>query len=180
MYGFKNSVLHNISLTSFRMDGKTRFWITICRDGIYYEYMYKTWKELYASLEGILIGIHISEGSGIRRRSLIKELVEQGVLVDDAHEMINKKIAIIGGGNLGGAIACGLLKSELVTASSIFMTRRRVNLLEKYLELGIHVGSDNREAVKAADIVLIAVKPYQIMPVIEEIKEVLTKARIRF
>ena len=93
LYGFKNSVLHNISLTTFRMDGKTRFWITICRDGIYYEYMYKTWKELYASLEGILIGIHISEGSGIRRRSLIKELVEQGVHMDDALEMINKKIA---------------------------------------------------------------------------------------
>lgn len=92
-YGFKNSVLHNVSLTSFRMDGKTRFWITIHKDGVIYEYMYKTWKELYMSLEGMLIGIHICEGSAVKRRNLIKELVEQGVHMDDAHEMVDKKIA---------------------------------------------------------------------------------------
>lgn len=92
-YGFKNSVLYDVSLTTFRMDGKTRFWITVHRDGIYYEYMYKTWKELSTSLEGILTGIYICEGSVVRRRTLIKELVEQGIHMDIAHEMIDKKIA---------------------------------------------------------------------------------------
>lgn len=92
-YGFKNSALYDASITTYRMDGKTRFWITVHRDGIYYEYMYKTWKELFVSLDGILTGICICEGSVVRRRTLIRELVEQGIHMDIANEMIDKKIA---------------------------------------------------------------------------------------
>jgi len=39
--------------------------------------------------------------------------------------MQDKKIAIIGGGNLGTAIAEGLLLSGEVQASNLYVTRRR-------------------------------------------------------
>ncbi|MGE5394894.1 MAG: NAD(P)-binding domain-containing protein, partial [Candidatus Saccharibacteria bacterium] len=45
--------------------------------------------------------------------------------------MIDQKITIIGGGNLGSAIAFGLIKSKQIQPSMITVTRRRVNMLEK-------------------------------------------------
>jgi pyrroline-5-carboxylate reductase len=75
--------------------------------------------------------------------------------------MKDKKIAIIGGGNLGTAIAEGLLISGEVDPSQLAITRRRSELLSGLQTMGVSTGSDNIGAVKEADIVLIAVKPYQ-------------------
>ncbi|OGK08225.1 MAG: pyrroline-5-carboxylate reductase [Candidatus Riflebacteria bacterium GWC2_50_8] len=83
---------------------------------------------------------------------------------------MNKKIAIIGGGNLGSAIARGLIYTKAVKPALIHVTRRRVEMLSALAEAGITVGSDNVAAVKGAKIVLLAVKPYQIAEVCEELK----------
>ncbi|TLX77599.1 pyrroline-5-carboxylate reductase [Labilibacter sediminis] len=83
--------------------------------------------------------------------------------------MKNKKIAIIGGGNLGQAIANGLINSEIIPAANLTVTRRRTNLLASLKELGVNTISDNKEAVKEADIIFLGVKPYQIQQIIEEI-----------
>lgn len=91
---------------------------------------------------------------------------------------MKKKIAIIGGGNLGGAIAQGLIASQLVAPEAIFITRRRLSLLDKLKEQGICVGSDNAEAVRSAEIIFVAVKPYQIISVLEEIKGELNENKL--
>ncbi|MEW6709947.1 MAG: pyrroline-5-carboxylate reductase [Candidatus Riflebacteria bacterium] len=83
---------------------------------------------------------------------------------------MNQKIAIIGGGNLGSAIARGLVHTKAAVPDSIFVTRRRVELISSLASLGINTGSDNVEAVKDAGIVLFAVKPYQIAEVCESLK----------
>lgn len=88
-----------------------------------------------------------------------------------------KKIAIIGGGNLGSSIAKGLVKSNK-NASDICVTRRRIDLLKPLSDLGIKITSDNVEAVKNAEIVIIAVKPYKIEEVISGIKQYLTQNQI--
>ncbi len=80
---------------------------------------------------------------------------------------MNKKIAIIGGGNLGSAIARGLVYTSAVPAEMIYVTRRRVEMLTSLAGLGISVSNDNAAAVKDAAIVLLAVKPYQIAEVCE-------------
>jgi pyrroline-5-carboxylate reductase len=85
--------------------------------------------------------------------------------------MKQKKIAIIGGGNLGSAIAKGLVFSKAVPPKLIHVTRRRTKLLYELAKMGIATGDDNVAAVKKASIVFLAVKPYQITAVIEEIKE---------
>ena len=72
--------------------------------------------------------------------------------------MIDQKIAVIGGGNLGSAIAFGLIKSKQIGPSAITVTRRRLNLLEKLQEQGVVVTSDNVEAAKNADIIILAIK----------------------
>ncbi|HLN74302.1 MAG TPA: pyrroline-5-carboxylate reductase [Prolixibacteraceae bacterium] len=92
--------------------------------------------------------------------------------------MIDQKITIIGGGNLGSAIAFGLIKSKQIQPSMITVTRRRVNMLEKLQEQGVAVTSDNMEASRNADIIILAIKPYQVLAIIEEIKPLLKPNQI--
>jgi pyrroline-5-carboxylate reductase len=80
-----------------------------------------------------------------------------------------KKIAIIGGGNLGTAIATGLIKSGFITADKITVTKRNTLTLVGLQSVGITVSSDNLQAVKDNDIILLAVKPFQIKEVLEMI-----------
>ena len=68
------------------------------------------------------------------------------------------KIAIIGAGNMGGATALGLFKSN--PGAAITVTARHPETLEKYSAHGIDSTLDNREAVKGADVVIMAVKPW--------------------
>jgi pyrroline-5-carboxylate reductase len=92
--------------------------------------------------------------------------------------MENKKIAIIGVGNMGSAIAAGLIKSGFMKPSDIIATDKRESSLEEMKKLGVTVSTDNLEAVKAAEVVLLAVKPYHIAQVIDEIKSELNSDKI--
>lgn len=73
---------------------------------------------------------------------------------------MDKKIAFIGSGNMGGAIIGGIISSALVTPGNITASdpsdKARGSLSEKY---GIRVTDDNLAAVSDADIVFLAVKP---------------------
>ncbi len=93
-------------------------------------------------------------------------------------ELKNKNITIIGTGNLGLAITNGLLKSGLLQENKLIITKRKLDGLEQFIEKGIAVSSNNKEATEQADIVLLAVQPQQLNSVIEEIKEVLTNKLI--
>jgi pyrroline-5-carboxylate reductase len=78
-------------------------------------------------------------------------------------------IAILGAGNLGTAIAEGLLASDLFDPSQIVVTRRRVDLLSDLADEGIRTTSDNREAIRGAGIVLVCVQPQQLDTLLDEI-----------
>lgn len=80
-----------------------------------------------------------------------------------------KKIAIIGGGNLGTAMALGLIKSKFVPASAITVTKRNTLTLAGIEAMGVMVSADNVQAVKSADTIILAVKPFQIKEVLEAI-----------
>src|SRR5690606_21510479 len=83
----------------------------------------------------------------------------------------------IGGGNLGTAIAEGLLSSGFTAAENLYVTRRNTSLLKGLEEKGVHVLSDNPKAVTSADYIILAIKPFQVGEVIKEINEVLDPAR---
>ena len=84
--------------------------------------------------------------------------------------MKGKKIAIIGGGNLGTAIATGLISKGIIRPSDMTVTRRRISLLKDLSEQGVNITNNNCEAVKNSDIIILGLKPYQIEDVINEIK----------
>jgi len=88
-----------------------------------------------------------------------------------------QKIAILGGGNLGIAIAEGLLRSKSISPGNISITRRRLELIGHLREKGIHVSDNNKKAVLNADIILLTVKPQQAETVLKEIKASVSKGK---
>ena len=90
---------------------------------------------------------------------------------------MNKKIAIIGGGNLGKSIAEGLVKSGFTLPGHIMVTRRNIEAIRYLEEKGILVGNDNREAAHFADLVIVAVKPFQVAEVLGHMKDALDPNR---
>ncbi len=91
---------------------------------------------------------------------------------------MGKKIAIIGGGNLGTAIAEGLLKSKFSKAADIIVTKRNLSTLVSLKEKGITVIDDNSAAVKKSEVIILAVKPFQVADVLNGIKKELTPNKI--
>lgn len=87
------------------------------------------------------------------------------------------KIAIIGGGNLGVAIAEGLLGSGYCAPAEMVVTRRNTAALTSLAARGVHVTSDNRAAVSSAATIILAVKPYNYESVLNQLKEALNPAR---
>jgi pyrroline-5-carboxylate reductase len=91
---------------------------------------------------------------------------------------MKNKIAIIGGGNLGSAIAEGLLKSKFCNATDIHVTKRNTATIKNLEAKGIKVSSDNAAAVKQSELVILAVKPYQVSEVLNSFKKELTSKHI--
>jgi pyrroline-5-carboxylate reductase len=91
-------------------------------------------------------------------------------------KMENKRIAIIGCGNLGLTIAHGLLDDGF-EAAALTATRRNVNQLRDLAAKGVNVTADNLSAVKGSDVVVLAVKPYNVKPILKEISGALDENR---
>ena len=72
------------------------------------------------------------------------------------------KVTIIGGGNMGGAIARGLAKGTIVKAEDITVSDPFQGILDALKAdcPAINVTSNNEEAIVGADIVMLAVKPW--------------------
>jgi pyrroline-5-carboxylate reductase len=90
----------------------------------------------------------------------------------------DKIICIIGRGNLGKAIAEGLVDSHKVPANLIRITRRRVEKLSALKKLGVQTGSDNQKAARGADIIIFAVKPYDMEKVVTEVSGIMHEDQI--
>ncbi len=85
--------------------------------------------------------------------------------------MRKKKIAILGGGNLGGAIAEGLIKSQFVAAGQITVTRRNVDAISHLKNLGAAVTTENDTAIQNSDVIIVSLKPYNVKEVLEKVKK---------
>jgi len=85
--------------------------------------------------------------------------------------MKNSKIAIIGGGNLGAAIAEGLLKSKFISAENITVTKRNLDALQHLKAVGVNTTSNNKAAIQNSNVIIVALKPYNVKEVLEGLKE---------
>ncbi len=89
----------------------------------------------------------------------------------------DKNIAILGAGNLGSAIARGLVKSKNFLPEKIVLTRRHVDRLTPFARMGFKTEKRNERAVEQSAIILITVEPQQIDGLLAEIKSVLQMDR---
>lgn len=80
-----------------------------------------------------------------------------------------KKVGIIGAGNIGMAIAKGLVSYKKMNPSEIYLSRKKSELLAEEEKEG-YVVSDNLTLVAECDFIFLAVLPGQAKEVIEEIK----------
>lgn len=88
------------------------------------------------------------------------------------------KIAIIGGGNLGTAIAEGLLKSKFCKPADITITKRNTATLKPLADKGVNITANNNEAVKKSELVLLAVKPFQVSDVMAALRKDLNSKHV--
>lgn len=84
--------------------------------------------------------------------------------------MTQLRIGVLGAGNMGSAIMRGLLKAKHVEPSAICasdVSQERLSELNR--ELGIATTKSNRELLERSDVVLLAVKPQMVGPVMSEV-----------
>ncbi|MEY2903423.1 MAG: pyrroline-5-carboxylate reductase [Bacteroidota bacterium] len=88
---------------------------------------------------------------------------------------MKQQIAIIGGGNLGSAIAEGLINSGFVLPQQLTVTKRNLETIQHLAEKGVTISNDNLNAVSNAQWIILAIKPFQIKEVLQQIQPVLNK-----
>lgn len=79
------------------------------------------------------------------------------------------KATIIGGGNIGMALAEGLIQANSCKAEDITITRRTAASTERLKERGFQVSFDNAEAIQQADAIFICVLPQQLDTALSQI-----------
>ncbi|HQH17402.1 MAG TPA: pyrroline-5-carboxylate reductase [Smithella sp.] len=90
-----------------------------------------------------------------------------------------KKVAIIGGGKMGSIIAEGLITHKIVPAKNITISdidARRLDFLHSSLKT--HISQDNEKAAQDADIIILAVKPQNMVVTLIGISPVVNKSKI--
>jgi pyrroline-5-carboxylate reductase len=83
----------------------------------------------------------------------------------------DKRVAVLGAGKMGGILLKALLEKKLLSAELTCATvahEERARCLTQTLR--IPVGTDNREAVRNADIIFVCVKPQVVQDVVEQIR----------
>jgi pyrroline-5-carboxylate reductase len=81
-------------------------------------------------------------------------------------------LAIIGAGRIGEALLRGLLRSGWVEPGQVVVTARREDRCAELAQAhGVKATTDNREAVAAADVVLLALKPQTILALVADVTD---------
>ena len=86
-----------------------------------------------------------------------------------------KKVGFVGAGNMGEALIKGLVESSLVPADAIVIADSRAARVQQIAEqYGVRAAADNIALVRDADVIILAVKPQIMTPVLREIMPALT------
>ena len=82
-------------------------------------------------------------------------------------------LGFVGCGNMAQAMLKGILAKGLYKADEIIVSRRTKEALDAlHEELGVQTTTDNKEVAEKADVLVLAIKPYQFADVIPEIAPV--------
>ena len=82
------------------------------------------------------------------------------------------KLLFIGGGNIAGAVACGLVNSKTVPAANISVFDIDDSKFDKFSSIGINTYTDIIAASKDTDIIFLAVKPAIVKNIMQELSAI--------
>ncbi|MDR3706480.1 MAG: pyrroline-5-carboxylate reductase [Paludibacteraceae bacterium] len=90
------------------------------------------------------------------------------------------QIAIIGAGNIGGAVASGLLRSKSIGPSDLLVADIEQSNLDaiKKIDSKVTVSNKNKEVAAKADIIILAVKPWLVQPVLSDLSGVISPDKV--
>ena len=80
-------------------------------------------------------------------------------------------IAIIGAGNLGSAIANGLLEAQVIKPQQLYLTKRNTSSLENFKKIDVNISQNNKTAVQRKDIVFLCVQPQKLDSILQDIAD---------
>ncbi|SRR5713226_1249244 len=93
--------------------------------------------------------------------------------------MLKEKIGVIGAGKIGSAILRGMIRADLVHKDQVMASDVSAALRQSVAtELGIKVTPDNGKVCDFAEIVILAVKPQIVDPVVKELAKKLAKEKL--
>ena len=94
-------------------------------------------------------------------------------------ELSGRRVAVLGSGKMGGILLKAFLEKGLLSpqkTSATVQHEERARLLSK--QLNIPVGTDNRAAVRGANVIFISVKPQVVGDVIKQIAPQISKNQL--
>ena len=94
--------------------------------------------------------------------------------------MQEKQIFFAGAGSMSEAMIKGIVAAHVIPGKQIVVSNRKngARLLELSERYGVQVSRDKRADIERADIVVLAMKPFDVMAALQEIGEALTKKKL--
>ena len=92
--------------------------------------------------------------------------------------LVRQRVAVLGLGKIGSILLQGLLKAGLTPGNARATVRHAERASRLSDQLGLAVGTDNRAAVRGADLILISVKPQNVGELLEQIRPDVTPATL--
>lgn len=92
---------------------------------------------------------------------------------------IPRGLAVLGAGKMGGILIDAFLKHGLIAPSRVFATVNQISSQRRSVSTAqIAPGTDNREAARSADVILLCVKPLTVGHVLDEIRGELNEKKL--
>lgn len=80
-------------------------------------------------------------------------------------------LGFIGAGNMASAILNGVLTKGMVSAGEVSLSNRHLEKTEYFRAKGVYTTTDNREVVRRAQLIILAVKPQMFGDVLPEVAD---------
>lgn len=94
-------------------------------------------------------------------------------------QTLNTKIALLGAGKMGGTLLQAFLKNKLFRLQNICATVQHAKHAKQLSDQwGVVVGTDNLEAARQSDVILLGVKPQTVAEVLEQIRPALNAKKL--
>ncbi|ADU29837.1 late competence protein ComER [Evansella cellulosilytica] len=91
-----------------------------------------------------------------------------------------KRIGFIGTGSMGKILIESFLDAHAITPNNVTITNRTIDKAKQIADSyeGVNVAGDARSLIKECDWVFLCTKPLQMIPLLEEVKDILTERHV--